>query len=480
MANPTNPVIYLDDFARANFTSYNDWTPIVAAAIASFDHLQDNFWTSIGGTLVFGPGPGNAPLTSGVYNFLTPAIPTGPQGYGIELNRCVHLLGVGRTVLNFAAGLGGIRANWKNYPINKDGSLSGMFGASGFVIENLVLIGLNTIPFPQTADTTSTVHGIYFNVGGKIVDCVVEQFPGHGISAHGGTGDTPQNGCDLASIVRTWAISCGHGIHIWGHDANGILVEQCVHSRCYYGLYDDSLTGAHVIGGQFEACVIDVWANEYSATTTFVSCYKEAGEPVTICGNAAIFGGVLAANLVSQPSIETADTVGGLPTCISGGGMTTGLRANAPSKNGAFGFGAFAGGGDYVMALTDFREAGGAWPFRLKSMPSGGMAFDHGASGIPFFAFLNSRNLKANGYVVDAASIPEFAYGGVALRGLLLTDNNVAIYEGVAYGPPASTAYPVGSVVHNAGATNPGDPILWKLVNRAGVLSWVVGATLAN
>jgi hypothetical protein len=57
MTNPVNPIIYIDDFARASFAPpYNDWAPIVAAALASFDHLEDNLSDSPGGTIVFGPG----------------------------------------------------------------------------------------------------------------------------------------------------------------------------------------------------------------------------------------------------------------------------------------------------------------------------------------------------------------------------------------------------------------------------------------
>jgi hypothetical protein len=283
MTNPVNPIIYIDDFARANFAPpYNNWAPIVAAALASFDHLEDNLVDSPGGTIVFGPGPGNVPVTDGTYNFLTPALPNMPQGFGIELNRTVRLVGTsgvfsnsgGRAQLVFAAGLGGIRANAKGYPINTGGQQSGLLGAGGFLIENLYLFGAGPSSGPSKA------HGVYFNCSGKITGCSIQQFSGDGVHAYGNAGDTPTTGCDLSTIAFTDLDSNGgNGIMLDGHDANGIMVLQCTHRQNDYGLYDNSLTGAHVIGGQFEANVIDVWANNPSAITTLVSCYKEAGEP---------------------------------------------------------------------------------------------------------------------------------------------------------------------------------------------------------
>ncbi len=258
------------------------------------------------------------------------------------------------------------------------------------------------------------------------------------------------------------------------------MVLQCTHRQNDYGLYDSSLTGAHVIGGQFEANVIDVWANNPSTTTTLVSCYKEAGEPVTICGNAVVLGGVLAANFLAQPSINTPDAVGGMPTIITGAGQVSWLRAKALTGTGGFTMGNPTAGSDYFMAMTDFRESGGAWPFRAKSYTSGGVGIDWAASGQPFLIFLNSRCVKANGFPIDAAKIPELKYGGVDVGCHLIGDVNHKIFVGVASAKPTSTAYPVGSIMHNNAAANVGDPTLWKLVNRAGILTWVVGATLQN
>jgi hypothetical protein len=485
MTNPVNPIIYIDDFASANFASpHNDWTPIVAAALASFDHLEDGLWDSPGGTIVFGPGPGNAPATDGTYNFLTPALPNMPQGFGIELNRTVRLVGTsgvfsnstGRAQLVFAAGLGGIRANFKGYPINNSGQQSGLLGAGGFLIENLYLLGAGPSSGPSTA------HGVYFNCGGRINGCSIQQFAGDGVQAHGNPGDTPPSGCDLSTISFTdLDANGGNGMTIDGHDANGIMVLQCTFRQNNYGLYDNSLTGAHVIGGQFEANVIDIWANNPSAITTLVSCYKEAGESVTICGNAVVVGGVLANDLISEPTkIQTPDATGGSPTIIGGGCQTAGLKAQSPSLTGAFAFGAPAGGGDYFVSLKDNRESSGAWPFRLKSYTSGGIGFDYAGTGQAFFTFVNSRCLKANGFPIDAAKIPDFKNGGVAMSGLALGPSNAMVFEGAATTKPTSTAYPVGSVIHNAAAVNVGDPTLWKLVSRSGTLQWVVGATLQS
>ncbi len=485
MASPTNPVIYIDDFARTNFTSYNDWAPIVAAALASFDHLEDNLSDSPGGTIVFGPAPGSAPLTNGTYNFLSAALPNMPQGFGIELNRTVRLVGSGsaagnaggRTQLVFAAGIGGIRANAAGYPINNSGAQSGLLGANGFLIENLYLLG------PGAGNGPATAHGVYFNCGGRINGCSIHAFSGDGVQAYGNSGDTPTNGCDLSVIAFTdLDANGGNGITIIGHDANGIMVLQCTHRQNDYGLYDASLTGAHVIGGQFEANVIDVWANNPSTTTTLVSCYKEAGEPVTICGNAVVLGGVLAANMLSQPSINTPDAVGGTPTIISGAGEVSWLRAKALTGTGGFAMGNPSAGSDYFLGLTDYRESGGAWPFRAKSYTSGGIGIDWGATGQPVLTFLNSRCLKANGFPIDAAKIPDIASsGGVAVRGLVMgTPQTSMIFQGIATAVPTNTSYPVGSVIHNASATNVGDPTLWKLVNRSGTLKWVVGATLQS
>ncbi|MGA9601093.1 MAG: hypothetical protein WBS22_12730, partial [Methylocystis sp.] len=115
---------------------------------------------------------------------------------------------------------------------------------------------------------------------------------------------------------------------------------------------------------------------------------------------------------------------------------------------------------------------------------SGGIGFDWAATGQAFLTLLNSRCLKANGFPVDAAKIPDFANGGVAMRGVLLGSATAPsysmIFQGVATAVPTSTAYPVGSVIHNAAATNVGDPTLWKLVSRSGTLKWVVGATLQS
>ena len=486
MSNPVNPIIYIDDFARANFSApYNDWAPIVAAAIASFDHLLDNASDSPGGTIVFGPGPGNAPLTNGTYNFHSAALPSMPQGFGVELNRNVRLIGTsgvfanaaGRTQLVFAAGLGGIRANAAGYPINNSGAQSGLLGADGFLLENLFLLGGGPSSGPLTA------HGVYFNCGGKITGCSIHQFSGDGVQAHGGHADNPATGCSLSSISFTEVdANGGNGITIDGHDANGVMVLQCTHRQNNYGLYDNSLTGAHVIGGQFEANVIDVWANNMSATTTLVSCYKEAGEPVTICGNAVVLGGALAANLLGQPSINTPDAVGGPPTIITGNGGVSYLGAGSPTGTGGVQIGNPIAKSDYFLTLTDHRESNGAWPFRAKSYTTGGIGIDFAASGQPVLTFVNSRCLKANGYPVDAAKIPDIAsVGGVAVRGLVMgTPQTTMIFQGIATAVPTSTSYPVGSVIHNAAATNVGDPTLWKLVNRSGTLKWVVGATLQS
>ncbi len=211
-ANPINPVIYIDDFARANFTTYNDWTPIVAAALASFDHLEDNLSDSPGGTIVFGPSPGLVPLTNGTYKFLSPAIPNTPQGFGIELNRTVRLVGSGSTAGNaggrsqlvFAPGIGGIRANAAGYPI------SGLLGAGGFLIENLYLLG------PGAGNGPAAAHGVYFNCGGRITGCSIHQFSGDGVRAYGNAGDRPTNGCDLSTISFTdLDANGGNGITIY-------------------------------------------------------------------------------------------------------------------------------------------------------------------------------------------------------------------------------------------------------------------------
>ncbi len=488
MTSPVNPTIYIDDFARANFASpYSDWAPIVAAALASFDHLEDNLAYSPGGTIVFGPGPGNAPVSDGTYNFLTPALPNMPQGFGIELNRNVRLIGTsgvfanaaGRTQLVFAAGLGGVRANFEGYPINNSGQQSGLLGAGGFLIENLYLAGAGPSSGPSTA------HGVYFNCAGKITGCSIQGFSGDGVHAYGNAGDTPTNGCDLSSISFTEVDgNGGAGIMIDGHDANGIMVLQCTHRQNNYGLYDHSLTGAHVIGGQFEANTIDVWANSPSTITTLVSCYQETGGSVTIGGGSVVIGGALASNLLGAPSSNTPDALGGPPTIVGGVGQISYFRATSPTKTGGAQIGNPTAGSDYFLALSDFRELNGAAPFRAKSYPSGGIGFDWAATSQAFLTLVNSRCLKANGFPVDAAKIPDFANGGVAMRGVLLGSATAPsysmIFQGVATAVPTSTAYPVGSVIHNASATNVGDPTLWKLVSRSGTLKWVVGATLQS
>ncbi len=131
-----------------------------------------------------------------------------------------------------------------------------------------------------------------------------------------------------------------------------------------------------------------------------------------------------------------------------------------------------------MLTLVDKRENNGAWPFTFKSRASGGVYVDWASTSYPLFGFINSRCTKTNGFPCNAASIPDFNNGGVDVGCHLTGDINHKIFVGVANTKPTSTAYPAGSVMYSNAAVNAGDPSLWKLVNRAGALQWVVGATL--
>jgi hypothetical protein len=492
---PTNPVIYIDDFARANFMIYNDWTPIVAAALASFDHSLDVGAISPAGVIIFGPSPGNPPLTGGNYYFRTAAIPTAAAPFAIEVNRTVTLKGCGgggpgsmpgRTNLFIAPGLGGIRFNNAGYPLGSGGSQSGLRAATGSRVEDLCLQGNNETTLNSAY---RNAHGIEANTTVSIRDVTVHAFSGHGIYLHGNPGDTPPAGCDFASVVNCWVVyNLGDGCHIDGHDANGCLIFQTAFTQNKgYGLYDNSLTGAVLIGGQFEAQATDIWVNNPSATTTCLGVYKEShgpgpvssgGELVTTCGNAVVVGNVLAADLINNPSgVCTSDSIA-VPTVLGGGGQMSRVSVTSPDGTGNVLLGCATRGAANILTLYDNREHNGAWPFSFKSHATGGVYVDYGASGYPLFGFTNSRCTKANGFPVDAALIPDFACGGVDIGCHLIGGVNHKIFVGVAGTIPTSTAYPVGSVIHNASATYVGDPTLWKLVNRNGTLKWVVGGTL--
>ncbi len=472
---PTNPVIYIDDFARAHFTTYSDWTPIVAAALASFDHMEDGVTDSPGGTIVFGPSPGLSPLTDGTYNFLSPAILSARQGFGIELNRAAILRGTGgRTVLNFAVGLGGIRANAKGHPLKSDGSGSGLLGAYGWKVQDLTLVGNNGGNITQSP---ATAHGIYADINGTIRDCHINCFSGNGIMLHGNPDGTGADFDHLENVDVSWVNGCG--IWIEGHDANNPLLVNCRSHKNptpgTYGFYFNTLCGVTMIGGQMEANANDCWAAAPPATDTFFGVYKESGEPVTIGGNAVVVGGTLACDLQNNPTVNTLYASGVVPTVIGGAGVISWLRAQTDTAR--IEVGSCTGKGA-MLALADRRENDGAWPYRFASGKTGGIAVDYGGTGVPVLTFLNSRCLKTNGFPVDAAKIPEFANGGLDIACHLTGDNNHKIFVGVTSSAPTSTAYPVGSIFHNNAAANVGDPLLWKLVNRYGALRWVVGATL--
>ncbi len=476
MTNPTTPLIYLDDFARANFKTYNDWTPIVAAALASFDHLQDDTVISPGGTLVFGPGPGNAPLTDGVYNFLTPAIPGLPQGFGIEINRVVNMIGNGqlRTRLVFALGLGGIRFNYIGYPETAAGAQSGLLAAQGSSLSEVQLVGNNDAAKPVAPNA----HGVYANCLILLRRVSISNFSGHGIYLHGSTGDVPETGTDFSSVEYCGSFfNAGSGLYIEGHDANGVMSFQSAYKQNAVGITDTSLTGATIVGGQLEANSLDLMTNQASAATTFLGCYKESGEPVTMHGNNVVIGGPLATDLLNNPSINSGTS--GQPTVIGGAGVMSFARVLAGTKTGAVSLGSANVASDGLLALTDMR-GGGSLGFSFSSHANGGIMVDYAGTAYPIFGFINSRCTIANGFPCNAASIPDFANGGVDAGCHLIGDVNHKIFVGVANAKPTSTAYPAGSIMHNNAAVKVGDPTLWKLVSRAGVLQWVVGATLQS
>ncbi len=379
MTNPTNPIIYLDDFARANFTPpISDWTPVVAAALASFDHNHDDTVHSVGGVIVFGPAPGAAPLTDGLYLFKTSARATAATPFGIEVNRTVILRGCGgglpaRTMLRFAPSLGGIRFNNGGYPLNADGSQSGLLTGQGSRVEDLCVQGNNG----GARATAPNAHGIYASCGVTLFGVTVHAFSGHGIYFHGNPGDVPGTGCDFSRVDGCWAVfNLGDGCHIEGHDANGCLVLQSSFtSNTGYGVYDNSLTGAVILGSQFESQATDIWANQGSATTTCLGVYKESHgargatpiEQVTINGNAVVVGNVLASDLLNSAGVFTSDSAGGVPSVLSACGQMSRVSVKSQDGTGVVGLGSGTSGSPNILTLADNRENNGVWPFAFKS-----------------------------------------------------------------------------------------------------------------
>jgi hypothetical protein len=472
-----NQTINIDDYARANFNPpYTDWTPIVAAAIASFPTNNDFNGDGMGGEIVFCASEGQqpAPTNPGVYTFLTPMTPSTPQGYGIELNRAVKLRGcsgapsgnsLGASQLKFGPGLGGVRVNYQNFPGN------GKLGADGSLIEGLSLIGAGWNGGPSTA------HGIFYNAAVTIRDVTIYNFPGDGLNTLADAAVTPPSSSSVSLIENVYAVgNGGNGSTTKGGDSNSILfLNFKSRGNKGWGVYESSFIGCQYVGGYVEGNLGGgVWANHASGNNSWFGFYIESGDAVVMGPGNSIFGGPLA---------EAARLAGSSATIFGANYLSAQPLLSGDGKS-VFGIGNAFNDAKMFMGWKDNQETGGAWPFRFKNFGNGALGPDWGGVGQPIFALLNSRALKANGYPIDAAKIPDVAgNGGFAVRGFVMGTPQLGqmIWVGVGNAPPSDTTnYPVGSIIHNSGASNVGDPTMWMLVNRAGVRRWLIAGTLVN
>jgi len=456
----SDDIIYLEDFAPQIGQPVTDWTPIMAAALASFPHNLDYNGSSNGGTIIVGHRPGQgslATLTNGFYNFLTPAIPQAVDPFAIEINRQVVIQGIsnpgcnvyGRSQLQFVQGLGGVRCNYQHSPIQ------GMTDATGAKLERLALIGGRMIG-------PANVHGIFFSTTVTIDHCAILNFSGDGVRTVADSAVSPPSSSSLSLLLDVDASgNGGNGLTTQGGDANNLqIINFKARSNGGWGIYENSFLGSYYAGGQVASNNLGgIHASHMSAVNTFVGMYSENDQIHQIGPNNTIIGGVLAEAILAGKNV-TPTTI--QPSVISAGRMSAHVaRSNDGKSEVAFGNGYNTP--DMIFGMKDWSENNGAWPFRLRRMLSGGLGFDWGASGRPVLWFLNSRCTKANGFPFEISDVPDLRdYGGVAQRMHVLgTPGTGMICDDVGKSPPTDNR-PLGSRRFNNSGTT-GEPEYWLM-----------------
>lgn len=452
----SDDIVYLEDFAPQDGQPVNDWTPVVAAALASFSTNLDQNGLSYGGTIIFTHRPGQASiaaLSNGVYNFLTPAIPSAPELYGVEVNRNVVLQGVGspgfnaygRSQLRFAPGLGGIRINWNDWPVQG----LGLKNAANTRVDSLTLIG----------QRGAKANGIFFNTYARISNCFVNAFSGDGIRTSATTSLVPVSSSSLSQVEYCDVNDCdGNGYSTEGADANSVQFIN-VHARGNggWGIYEKSFIGCQYWGGQIAGNRTGgIWAN-HVGINLFSGVYVESGDKICIGESSLVIGGVLAQAILAGENLAPFP-----PRVVGSGGIS---QQNIKSGDGKaeIGLGAAYGDQTMILGLKDLSEASGAWPYRLKRQARGGLAFDFANNGVPTFWFLNSRCTVANGFPFDISDVPDLKFnGGIAMRMHVLGTPTVGmVVDDVGKAaPPATDLRPLGSRRRN-NSGNAGEPEYW-------------------
>jgi hypothetical protein len=473
---PGDDIVYLEDFAPAGTGAVNDWTPVVAAAVASFPTQVENT-TSFKGRVLMTHRPGQQSrraLTNGVYPFTTPA--RAGSNFAIELNGQVTLEGIGRpglnafgiTALSFAPGLSGIAAYYTQYPTpsSDDGT--------GATLKNLSLIGNN-----GNAPGTSGSVGVYFNTVVYMDTCEIYRFDSHGVIASSDL-DPIETNSSLSQIVNCDSHSNGgDGYHTFGGDSNAILFLNCkARNNVGWGFYDDSFLGCYWVGGQVESNLSGgVHANKTGGCATFVGVYAENDQFQNINVPGTVFGGTLGNNCVSGRNAGNGVAFGAdavVPGIRCRPVVTGGIYPPVLS-NGEIGFGNAHNNPTSLLALKDWNEAGGAYLFRLNyEVGSGGFMWNYANSSVGLMRFVNSRCTVANGWSRNAFDVPAVNNsGGIAFEnGFFLGGQAGVIFMGVASAAPTAGTWQRGDKLLNispsAGGTegwicvSSGTPGAWK------------------
>ena len=313
-------IVFLEDFAPQNGQPVNDWTPIMAAALASFPRDLDANGSSNGGTIKVTHRPGQASLaalTNGVYHFTTPALLQATNPFAIEVNRQVVIEGVsnpgcnvyGRSQLQFAEGLGGVRVNYQDFPV------AGLLDATGAKLERLALIGGRMIG-------PASVHGIFFSTTVSIDHCSISNFSGDGVRTIADAAVSPPSSSSLSLLLDVDASgNGGNGLYTAGGDANNIqVVNFKARSNGGWGIYESSFLGCYYAGGQVASNKAGgIWASHASAVNTFVGVYSENDQTHQIGPNNTVIGGILAESILAGKNV-TPTTIP--PSVISAGRMS--------------------------------------------------------------------------------------------------------------------------------------------------------------
>lgn len=457
----TYNAVYLEDFAPQNNLPINDWSPIMAAAIASFSHQLDFNGASYGGTIIASNRPGQpsiAALTGGVYKFGSPII----------VNRALRIVGSGAPMLNsagptqfaFGPNMGGVKFSYS--PVD----------ATGATLENLALVGWQNVSMTQG-------HGVEANCAFQLRNVQITGFGQDGVHVVSDATLDPPTSASCFVLDNVTVLGCnGDGLYTAGGDSNIGRISGCTfRSNNGWGINEQSFLGNTYLGCHIASNKVGgINAPKPGGCNAFLGCYSENDQLHNIVNPSTIIGGVLAEACLAGRNKGDARVFGSRASGLPMRGVKSVAHFNPDGSysppvlsNGEIGIGPIYGSTlpEVILAIKDWAEANGSWPFRLQWNPKGGFSLDWGASGQPILWLLNSRNTIANGFPFNVSDVPELAAcGGIAQRMHVLgTTQGGMICDDVHHVAPTDNR-PLGSRRFN-NSGNTGEPEYW-LMTKAG------------